>query len=234
MVAIVALALLDGVALYALSRSSPQLVAAADGAQTRAISVTGTGYAYASPDIAYISVTVLTQSATAVEAQQKNTDTMNNVIGALKAIGVIESDLQTDQYNLRPIYDSDRQPKIVAYECTQTLRVTWKKVREVGVVLDAAVRAGANNVGSITFALSKQKIDALTGDAIKEAVADAESKAQTLAAALKVTIVGKTSASIGTPYTPQDMTLALRTSVPTIIPGELRVVVTVYVNYHFV
>jgi len=233
-VSIVALALLNGVALYYLSTRPPgQTILTKDDAQVNIISVTGTGAVYASPDMAYVSITVLAQSATAVEAQQRNADTTGNVIEALRRIGVAKDDMRTEQYSLRPIYDVGKQQIIVGYECRNTLGVTWRKIDEVGTVLDAAVKAGANSVGGVTFALSKQKIDTLTVDAIKAAVAEADSKANALASALKLTIVGKASASIGTPYVPQATTYELKAGEPPIIPGELQVTVTVYVNYRF-
>lgn len=234
-ISIVALALLNGVALYyGFSRTMIPTTPGKEETQSNIISVSGTGSAYASPDMAYVSVTVVTQSATATEAQQKNAVTMNNVIDALKSIGVTKEELATEQYSLRPIYDYDKQQRIVGYECRNSLRVTWKKVFEVGTVLDAAVKAGANDVGSVTFGLSKQKMDSLTTEAIKEAVADADAKAQALASSLKLTIIGKASASIGTPYVPRLAGYELKVDTPSILPAELRVTVTVSVNYRFV
>lgn len=157
---------------------------------------------------------------------------MNNVIEALKKTGVSKDDMKTEQYSLQPKYDRDGQ-RIIGYECRNNLRVTWRKVDEVGVVLDTAVKAGANTVGSVTFGLSKQKTDTLTAQAIREAASDAEAKAQTLASALKLTIVGKVSVSIGTPYVPQSRVFELKADVPPIVPGELQVTVTVNVNYRF-
>jgi len=233
-VSIVALAFLNGATLYyAFSRTTGPTVPAREDAQVNVISVTGTGSAYAAPDMAYVSVTVLTESATATEAQQKNADAMNNVIEALKRIGVSKDDMKTEQYSLQPIYDRDKQQRIIGYECRNTLRVTWRKVEEVGVVLDTTVKAGANTVGSVTFGLSKQKVDALTAQAIKEAASDAEAKAQTLASALKLTIVGKVSVSIGTAYVPQPRVYELKAEATPIIPGELQVTITVNVSYRF-
>jgi len=231
-VSIVALAFLNGATLYyAFSRTAGPTISVKDEAHANMISITGTGSAYAAPDMAYVSVTVLTESTTATEAQQKNADAMNNVIEALKKIGVSKDDMKTEHYSLRPIYD--KQQRIIGYECANTLTVTWRKIEEVGVLLDTAVKAGANIVGSVTFGISKQKVDALTAQAIREAVSDAEAKAQTLASALKLTIVGKVSVSIGTPYVPQPRVYELKAGVPPIIPGELQVTITVNVNYRF-
>jgi uncharacterized protein YggE len=233
-ISIVSLALLNAVAIYyGFSRPMNVATSGKEETQSNIISVSGTGSAYALPDVAYVSVTVVTQSATAAEAQQKNAVTMNNVIDALRSIGVMKEEMTTEQYSLRPVYDYDKQQRIVGYECRNSLRVTWKKIYEVGTVLDAAVRAGANNVGSVTFGLSKQKVDSLTAEAIKEAVADADAKAQALASSLKLTIVGKISASIGTSYVPRSTGYELKADTAPILPAELSVTVTVNVNYRF-
>lgn len=234
-ISIVSLALLNGVALYyGFSRTMSPTTTGKEETRSNIISVSGAGSAYASPDIAYVSVTVVTQSATATEAQQKNAVTMTGVIEALRSIGVTKEELATEQYSLRPIYDYDKQQRIVGYECRNSLRVTWKKVYEVGTVLDAAVKAGANNVGSVSFGLSKQKVDSLTSEAIREAVADADAKAQALASSLKLTIVGKTSASIGTSYVPRSAGYELKVDLSPILPAELHVTITVNVDYRFV
>lgn len=234
LISIVALAFLNGVALYyGFSRSVGPLMPAREESQSNIISVSGTGSAYATPDMAYVSVAILTQSTTATEAQQKNADTTNRVVDALKAIGVLKEDLATESYSLRPVYSYDKQQTIVGYECRNSLRVTWRKIYEVGIVLDAAVKAGANSVGSVTFGLSKQKTDSATTEAIREAVADADIKAQTLASALKLTIVGKISASIGTSYIPRSSSYELKAETTPILPADLQVTVTVNVSYRF-
>jgi len=233
LVFLVALALLNGAALYYASSRIAGPITSTKEEASNIISVSGTGYSYAAPDVAYVSITVLTESITATEAQQKNADTMNNVIDALKRIGVSKEDMKTERYSLQPIYDLSKQQRIVSYECRNTLRVTWQKIDEVGIVLDTAVKAGANSIGSVTFALSKQKLDTLTVQAIKEAVGDAEAKAQALASALKLTIVGKVSVSIGAVYGPQAQVYELKATTPTIVPGEMQVTVTVQANYRF-
>ena len=233
-VSIVALALLNGIALYyAASRSAAPALRSETGVQTNVISVSGSGTASADPDLAYVSVSVLTSSTTATDAQDKNADTMRKVIDALKRIGVADGDLRTEYYSLQPTYGQDKEPRIVGYECRNTLRVTWRRVKEVGAVLDEAVKAGANIIGGVTFALSEQKIDALTAEAIKNAVAEADAKAQAIALAMGVRIVGKISASTEVSYVPLRQTYELKAGATPIIPGELQLTLTVYVNYRF-
>jgi uncharacterized protein YggE len=65
------------------------------------------------------------------------------------------------------------------YRVTNTVDVTIHDMSKIGPVLDTAVAAGANNVWGINFALDNT--DALGVQAREKAVADARSRAQSLA-----------------------------------------------------
>ncbi len=230
-ISIVALSALSAATLCQLRQSAP-VVFDSKATLTNIISVSGTGAAYGNPDIAYVGMAVVTQAATASEAQERNANIMKGVIESIKRIGVNEGDMRTDQYSLRPIYSYDKEQSIVSYECRNSLRITWRRIGDVGLVLDTAVKAGANSLGTVTFSLSQQKMELLKTDAIKNAVSDADSRAQALASALGVRITGKVSASIGSPYVSTQL-IELRASQTPIIPGDLEVSVTVSVNYAF-
>ncbi|MEM4246669.1 MAG: SIMPL domain-containing protein, partial [Candidatus Bathyarchaeia archaeon] len=133
---------------YALGR--PLLYQAQDSKQ-KVIYVTGTGKASARPDIAVIYLAVKTQAEAASKAQSDNAATMSSVLEALKGSGVAESDLETTSYTLEPImtYPENGTPRIVGYLCRNSIAVTVRDVGKAGAVIDAAVGAGANEVGSI-------------------------------------------------------------------------------------
>ena len=59
------------------------------------ISVTGSGIAFGSPDIAVAPIGVHTQSENPSAAVSENTDKMNAVIAALKDLGIEDKDIQT-------------------------------------------------------------------------------------------------------------------------------------------
>ena len=93
---------------------------------------------------------------------------------------------------LTPIYaprnpDSRDAPRIVAYNATNTISVRLENLSIVGTVIDAGLRAGSNQIEGVGFALrndlpSRQQ-------ALKQAVEEARSKAQTMAEALRVNLL---------------------------------------------
>src|SRR5436190_23383393 len=69
------------------------------------ISVTGNGESNAAPDIAYVSVGVVTTGKRAQDAAQSNASATQKVIASLKQLGIADRDLQTSGYSVNPTYD---------------------------------------------------------------------------------------------------------------------------------
>jgi len=245
-VAIIGLVALNGFSMYyayyayniALPNSG-QLVnvpSAGQGSENRPniISISGTGIVWATPDIAQATISVVTQSISAADAQQSNAATMAKVIQALMDAGVSKEDVKTIGYSLSPRYSYDGQQTLIGYECRNMIAVTTKNTSEIGKLIDVAVGAGANEVSGVFFIVSEEKRAQLMSDAIKKAVGDADAKAQAIASALGVTITGKSYASISPMYQPYGAIYEAKASEPTpIIPGQLQLTVTVQVDYTF-
>lgn len=152
----------------------------------REISVTGTAEVRAMPDIAYVTLGVRTRSPQAEQAASKNAAAVAKVIKAIKPLKIAESDIETVQYTLQPIfeYPSNQSPKLTGYEATNMVRVTVRSLSLVGSVIDTGVSAGANEVQNISFALEDEA--KYRAAAITRAVQDGRAKAATMAAALGV------------------------------------------------
>ncbi len=159
----------------ALTLAGAVLLASASQA---AITVSGTGKVKYTPDIAYLSLGLQTDDATAAGAWQKNAAAVKKVFDALKALGVPEKDLQTAGVNLSPRYDhpKDQEPRLVGYRATYELSVTARRLADIGKLLDAAVEAGANRNVGIHFASSNPEklLDQARAAAVKEARKKAE------------------------------------------------------------
>jgi len=242
-VAIIGLVVISGFSMYyAYSMALPNsgrlvnLPFTGQGSENRpnTISISGTGIVWATPDIAQVSISVVTESTSATEAQQNNAAITTKVIQALMDAGVSKEDIKTISYSLSPRYSYDEKQTLVGYECRNMIAVTTKNTSEVGKLIDVAVGAGANEVGGVFFTVSEEKRAQLMTDAIKKAVGDADAKAQAIASALGVTITGKSYASISPMYQPYGAVYEVKASEPTpIIPGELQLTVTVQVDYTF-
>lgn len=214
-------------------------VATAQGAEPRTISLTGVGVARAKPDRAVFSLTVVTQGTSAVEAQNENAERMNNVVKALRGLGLSENQTKTTGYSLTPIWVYPKEggePSIAGYTCSNTLEVTVKSLESVGAIIDAGVSAGANQVSSITFTISEELSKQLELIALERAVKDAEVKAKTIASAAGLELLKPTSISfssyIPTPFRGYEL-VGASASTPVLAPEEISVTVSVTVVYEF-
>lgn len=147
---------------------------------THAITVGGTGSVRAVPNRAQFSFGVTTQGTTAAQALDSNAGLARRVVAALKAEGVASDDLQTESVFVGPRY-SDDGSTIVGYTATNSVSAMSRDLARAGALIDAAVAAGANQVSGPLLTRSDQT--ELYRTALREAVADARSKAEAIAAA---------------------------------------------------
>jgi uncharacterized protein YggE len=175
-------------------------------APQRTISVSGSGKTTLTPDIAYISIGVHTENKDAAKAVSENTTKSKAVIDALKGASVATEDIRTTNFSIYPQqqYDTAGKPTgEINYVVENTVYVTVRKLDTIGGLLNAAVKAGANNIGGIQFDVSDRT--AALSSARKAAVADAKAQADELAKAAGVAVgdVMNISASISNPPIPQ-------------------------------
>jgi uncharacterized protein YggE len=114
---------------------------------------------------------------------------MTRVLDAIKAQGVAATDIQTSQYNVFPITNPPKEgetPRITGYRVTNIVSVKVRQIANVGSVMDAAIEAGANNVGGVFFSVDNPA--PFEEQARTQAVKDAMAKAQTLASAAGVRV----------------------------------------------
>ncbi len=203
------------------------------------LTVSGSGTATSKPEVVIISIGVVTRGETASEAQSLNAEKMSKVINALKEIGVKEDQIETISYSLRPVYEYNKvrgRSVLVGYECTNNIKVTLEELDKAGEVVDAAVSAGANKVLYITFSLKPETREKLMLEALAKAVGNAKAKAEAIAKAAGITLVGPVNISIGgiwMPTTRYEATGDLTIKTPIIAPEELSVTVTVTITYEF-
>ena len=150
----------------------------------RTITVAGTGYVSAEPDVVHITLGVVSDAETAKAALEANTKSMNAIGQALKARGIDAKDVQTNNFAVSPRYRQGKggdQPTISCYQVQNTLRVVLRDVPALGGILDQVIQLGSNQVHGIAFESSKA--DSLRDEARKTAVANARHKAEIYAAA---------------------------------------------------
>lgn len=151
------------------------------------IVVSGEGEVLAKPDQARISAAVVTQAPTAELAAQGNAAAMNRVLAALAMLGISPNKIQTSNYSVQPQYTgvtAVTQRTISGYQATNQVTVVIDDLTRLGAISDTLVRAGANQMGGVSFTIADPK--PLADRARESAVADAMAKARTLAAAAGV------------------------------------------------
>lgn len=152
------------------------------------ITIEGQGKVAAKPDIAQVGLGVVTDAKTVKEAQSQNTDKMNKVIEAVKAMGVEDKDLQTQNYNLNPRYEwtNDRQ-NLIGYTVSQNVTIKVRNMDKTGDIIAKAGELGANQVGGMQFVIDDPS--ALQAQAREKAIEDARQKARVLGEKLGLNVV---------------------------------------------
>jgi uncharacterized protein YggE len=154
---IIAAALAGAIAAPAAVLAQPAGAADARFAATT-LDLSAYGEVTVPPDMAAITLGVTTQAPTAGQSLGDNAAAMNRVVAALRAGGVAASDIQTSNLGLSPqyAYDQGQAPKLTGYEASNHVVVSVRDLARLGVAVDAVVKAGATNVGSIQFGLQSR------------------------------------------------------------------------------
>ena len=152
--------------------------------RTTKVTVAGEAVSKAEPDAAVIVLSVVTQNAQAITAQQENARKSDAVTSAVKATAGANAEIKTSDYTLQPQYDyrNNRLPKIIGYDARNSVIVTMIDLKNVGAVIDAASRAGANSIDNVSFVL--RQTSPARGHALAEATQQAMNKAHSIAGAL--------------------------------------------------
>ncbi|WP_169306758.1 SIMPL domain-containing protein [Cohnella pontilimi] len=150
------------------------------------ITVGANGSVMVDPDIAYLNVAVETRGSTAAAAQQSNADKFAAVEKTLyEKFAIDKKDVQTTGFFVQPEYNYTEKEgrKLVGYTAVHSVQVKYRKLGEIGKLLDALSAAGANRMDGVQF--GTEKSDEYERQALQKAMANAEAKANVLAASAK-------------------------------------------------
>ena len=168
-------------------------------------------------------------------AQGRVNEAMQRVIQALRRLNIPENRIGTERLGLSPVYEQTGSPgwpgppRLTGYHASNVVRVELVDLARLGPVIDAAVGAGANEVEGIQFAVANEAPYRV--QALRQASAEARTKAQAIAEALGVHLGNLLEASeAGVEVTPPRPVFFERAATP-IQPGEMTVRATVTVHY---
>jgi len=203
--------------------------------------VSGNAQAEATPDEATVRLGIVRQETTAQAAQDQANRVAQAILSEIAKLGIPATQIRTSRLSLTPIYapgprsDSREAPRIASYSASNQVSIEVTNLTQIGPIIDAGLRAGSNQVDGILFRLKDDL--PLREQALKKAVAEARRKAETMAEALNVRILGIQEVSeTGSSVIPRGeggfVTMAARETAPTpVSPGQVEVNASVTVKY---
>lgn len=226
----------------------PQVNIASDGP---IVGIAVTEMVQSRPDLALFQVGVSTTAPTATDALTQNARKMENVIARIRSAGVAARDIQTTGIGVNPQYSERGRdpatryeaPRIVGYNASNGVTVRYRKLGEVGALLDALVAAGANNVQGPSFTIEEPA--ARIVEARDKAIATAQRRADDYARKLGMRgarLLSVTEGAGGQDYGNDIMvsgsrvqTFAVAESAPPPVspvePGQISTRVSMFVQY---
>lgn len=217
------------------------------------VSTSGTATTKVQPDKVSVTVGVETNSTTAEEAASSNAQLVDQVIQALRALGIAEDQISTSSYNVYPVY-SHSEPvnacrvmegypvppdcyvsgEVVSYRASNSVTVVLDADGDVdaGEVIDTAIEAGANNVNGVYFFISSERQEQVRDSLIGDAIASARHRADVAAEEVDMTVSGIKSINLNEVYFPifsrgLDSAEESGDAATPILPGEQEVSMTV-------
>jgi uncharacterized protein YggE len=155
--------------------------------ETPGITVSGQGSVFGAPDVAVATLGVQADATTVADARSMAATSMDAMVKALKDGGVADKDIQTTQFSVDPRYDyTNNKQTLIGFTVNNIATVKIHDINKTGELIDAAVSAGGNlaRVQSLQFTIDDPS--ALQNQARQKAMADAKSRATTLAQAAGV------------------------------------------------
>jgi len=189
-------------------------------------------------DQASLRVGVTAEARSAEEALEKNARVTRTVEAALLEAGLEKGEYSTGNFRVEPVWSTrprdpepDWRPEIVGYRVNSGFNLKTRKLELLGRFIEAATRAGANDLGQIGFGLADPRSHRAA--AIRAATANALEDAASLAAAAGLMLDGIISlnldhASVPAPLPvdavrPMARMMAAEAAPPIVAPEDLEV-----------
>ncbi len=159
------------------------------------IMVSGTGEAFAIPDIATLSFSV-TEVGESVEAAQALLDAkVNKALAVLKDAEIDEKDIKTTSYNVYPKYEWKQiycittpcpqgKNELIGYEVSEMVTVKIRDIKKAGDLVSKIGAVNVSNISGVEFTVDDR--DKYVAEARAEAIEKAKAEAKVLAKELGV------------------------------------------------
>lgn len=166
------------------------------------LTLSGSAEREVEPNLVRFNVGVETINENAEISASENAEIMENVKQALIEKGIPVKNIKTNYYYINQdwYYPKQDEPRIVRYRTTHSLSVETKQISEVGKIIDAVVKAGANQVGNVRFTLDDETMNEIKKELVSEAIQNSRDKADSMANDLNQKILGVKSMSTSADY----------------------------------
>jgi uncharacterized protein len=208
---------------------------------TTTLTVDGRAEVSVDPDRAVVRLGVNAEGADAAAAQDQVNRTMAAILEAMQGLAIPERSIRTEQLWLNPVYSSGRprpdgtqdEPRIIGYRAGNVISIQLDELERIGNVIDAGIRAGANQLQGVTFTVRDR--EAARNAALQDATRNARAQADAIAEAMSMRIVGVHDIIVGgADVRPvavmQDMRMESLAATP-VRPGQVDVAAGVTVTY---
>lgn len=166
--------------------------------------VSETGTVTHAPDTAFVTFGMDTPGKLLAEAQKRNSAGMSKVMDRLRDLQIDKERIQTSSFTVSPQYrqPSNRSadtppasPEIIGYVVSNMVTVEIRALDRVGMVIEEALKAGANSFQGLHWGLRDEQSVRL--NALKQAAAKAREKAAVLSEAMHLKLVRVLSVTEG-------------------------------------
>lgn len=147
--------------------------------------LSGEGIVTVVPDTAMLRLGVQTIGGSLADIQEENAMLIQDVVESLEQLGI--TDIKTAQYEISRYFEYEDGSRIDrGYSVRNILEIRTNQMNQVGVLIDSAVRQGANVVELIQFEVSESSNYYL--QALNLAILNAYEKAQSIMEGLGLTV----------------------------------------------
>lgn len=167
------------VAILLVTAAAAEAQPACSAGPSRNIGTSGSTTLKLRPDHVAFSIGVETEAASVSQAMAANSSKLAAVLAALQAKGVGPQEVQTSQFSIETPRDGNKKGTS-GLQVSNQVSVTRKDPSDAGVLLQAAVDAGANHAGAFRLFVADSRQHRDRG--LELAFEDAKAKASQLAA----------------------------------------------------
>jgi len=219
--------------------ASLSLVLTGCGEEKGVIESSGASELTYTPDMVELSVGYAILKPTAQEAQSSASEVTNKIIQGLKSLNISESNIKTESLSLYEEKDWSNGQKSLGWRSNQIIKIKSYDLTQAGTIIDNSVSNGANQINYISFGFKPETEVKYKQDAIKEAIKNAQTKAESMAQGLNSKL-GKIKSVSESNYYYSPRMYALESAdlakasgqASSVLPGEVAVTANVVVVYY--